>query len=175
VEAAEGVQLALQKRVDEAEAAGDTALAAARAAEAEMRRLADMYQDMQAHALEQSSQSDMKAAQKEAQATALLAAARQNTAFWEDEAARRAGDLSLLRVEKDASIASLRARMAMTEQASRVQTHELSMRLGAQVQTVEHANHLTQVILSLSLCIHSLSLSLSLSLSRARSLSRSWS
>jgi hypothetical protein len=71
-----------------------------------MRRLADMYQDMQAHALEQSSQSDMKAAQKEAQATALLAAARQNTAFWEDEAARRAGDLSLLRVEKDASIAS---------------------------------------------------------------------
>ena len=31
MEAAEGVQLALQKRVDEAEAAGDTALAAARA------------------------------------------------------------------------------------------------------------------------------------------------
>ena len=36
-----------------------------------MRRLADSFQDMQAHAMEQSSQLDMRAAQKEAQAQIL--------------------------------------------------------------------------------------------------------
>jgi len=71
VDAADALQSALQTRVDEAEAAGDTARAAARAAEAEMRRLADSFQDMQAHAMEQSSQLDMRAAQKEAQAQIL--------------------------------------------------------------------------------------------------------
>jgi hypothetical protein len=97
------------------------------------------FQDMQAHAFEQLSQSNIKAAQQQPRAAALLAAARQNTALWEEEAARRAGDLAELRVENDASIALLRDRMATTEQASRVQAHELSMRLGAQVQTVQRA------------------------------------